>query len=423
MNQIKTKIGFILILLLSVVMLVPSASSKYVKQYRSIIMLKTTIPYMQMWYTEARGFYIPGGTKTQWVSTIPFPIKYFSYAKNGSSSDGSLADANSGNTNSVIISGRTDKDGLGKCSEGYYFIVAKGGDGGSGYVSSSATSARGYGGIVAGVIKFNPSTQQLVVFLGGSGADGTSSGSNNQNDAGRTGIAEDAIMGGFAYKAQPGSGGAATMVFLTDEGSTYTKGNLIMVAGAAGGSGSGSSTHVGGAGGSNVVFYSGALTTGEAFSKGDTIGYGYAAQDGVGGTSGNGAGVLVAGSGANASGGLFSATAWSGQHGGSSIEKGGGGGSGLNGGGGEYAGGAGGGSSFIKNGTVMFYGSANSMGTSEMNAAKYREYMQKIFEQYKVNGTYTVNSDGTITDKNANLSSFVALYYLGSSEPAGLTST
>ena len=227
MNSIRTKFGLICILLLSVVMLIPSANSKYVSRYMTSLTLSTKKPYFNLWHSDTKGVRIPevGSAEASGAATV---------------------------ANGIITISKATDDQL---VDGYYLLIAKGGNGGRGLNTETNTYVDGgYGGIMCGVIYFKPESesQSLIVYLGNGGGDATKetrwiedidgNGSWETYDgaflAGRNAFIRNngntfpASGGqGTTYNLSGAGGGAGTWVFLNSN--SYA--NTLMIAGGGGG--------------------------------------------------------------------------------------------------------------------------------------------------------------------------------------------
>mgnify|MGYP003291112975 CR=1 FL=1 len=426
MNAIKSKLAIVIVLLLSVVILIPSASSKYVKSYRSILQLETAYSYYYVWYGDKRGS----------VSPTTYEITY-------NANDDSLKD--------LTVAGR-------------YLIMVKGGNGGDGIDTVSGTFIEGgYGGVMAGIVDFDPKTQVLHVYLGNSGKDAmsgystawaNSSGGRNAVanlyvDAANTWKKADTLGGGGnAYAATQyslataGGGGGATLLFLTGLNEAISLDNLLLVSGGGGSagnivSGQYNSAGVGGSGGSNVissssvsaVFKNRATIDGATYAEDNTFGYVAGNNPGVvyfawDGTS---ASASAYGSGATNTHGTLGFNRGSGMiahgdagYGGISNAYGGAGGGGFFGGtsgttdlGSGASGGGGGGSSFF------------SKKVESVPLSTYVDNISAAFDQMgwlrcssRPDGLLTVNADGTVIDNShGHLEdyTYVVLAYVGPS--------
>ncbi len=427
MNAIKSKLGVVIILLLSVVILIPSASSKYVKSYRSILQLETSYSYYYVWYGANRGSDSP----------TSYEITY---------------NANHASLKDLTVAGR-------------YLVMVKGGNGGDGIDTVSGTFIEGgYGGVMAGIIDFDPKTQVLHVYLGNSGKDAidgyvssTANSVGGKNalvnlyvDSANTWMKADTLGGGgnapystsnYTYTAATsGGGGGSTILFLTGLNEAISLDNLLLVSGGGGSAGSivsgtYKSAGVGGSGGSNVissssvsdVFKNRATVNGATYDNDDSFGYVAGNNPGVvyfawDGTSGS---VSAYGSGATTTHGTEGFNKGSGMiahgdagYGGISNIYGGAGGGGFYGGSGGttlsgVSGGGGGGSSFF------------SKKVEPIALSRYVENISAAFDQMgwlrcdsRPDGLLTVNADGTVIDNShGHLEdyTYVVLAYLGPS--------
>lgn len=420
MNTIKSKLGFIALLLLSVVVLIPSASSKYIKTFRSILVMDTQYAYYNVLWTENKGDNAPD------VLTI-----------------------NSANYDTLVQPGR-------------YLVMVKGGNGGDGYDASGTDIDGGYGGVLAGVMDFDPTKETIYVYLGTSGGDGISGcytsesaaralagcnslevSSSDEPTVGRGGLPLYNVTS--FNKVTSGAGGGATLLYFATEGESFSQSELLFMAGGGGGGGSIYSTTAkaagcGGAAGSNIISVndsshncfaslatddSGNTLVSVSESGGNTasgtlVGTVYYGYDGagysasvVGGTGGTTSGVSGGGNGYTGGGG--------GGSGGMAQEYSGAGGGGYGGGGSTYisygspktSAGGGGGSSFV------------SERVESIDLATYIESLEATFEQMgylktdtRTDGLLTVNSDGTVTNNHTGdleKYTYVVIAYLGPS--------
>lgn len=430
MKSIKTKFGFIYILLLTVVILIPSTSSKYVQKFMTSVTVNTVLPYHNIWWSDSVGG----------VTDMALNGATGVYAMDVGVASGSITLSN----NAILISSVTDPD---LKADGYYLIIAKGGNGGRGFEMENQEPVffnGGYGGIVAGVINFKPTQgDQLFVYLGTTGKDAechkkTTSGVTNRygrnlhpntlaggatRSAGVFSSSDSSVVGSsrpIYYFYNSGSG-AGTMVFLNG---TSSSDNLLMVAGGGGGSSikvfSDGSAGMGGKGGSNVVFYDGTNLSEAHNYEGHNLilnGNLYWGCDGTG--SNYGAGGLMGDRSANGS--LLQKTFMSntGEGGDTSLLGGAGGGGYIGGLAGtgtkDDSGGGGGGASFIS--------SAVNVTCKEASQENYKTCMQYLLNKYFYDAntnepTFEVRSDGAVvysgTDELERYS-FFCLYYLGTS--------
>lgn len=412
MSQIKTKLGFIVILLLSVVMIVPSASSKYIKHYRSIIRLESEVASYNLWWNYGHG------------STV-------------SASNMGVADATASSSigsDGIITINSTTVPTL--KSAGYYMLIAKGGNGGRGVDKTTGTytsnATCGYGGVVCGIYYLDPATTTLKVCLGNNGADAITSYSSAAvaSSFGRSAFKwvgqEDTTFypgdggtgGGISALGMSGGGGGGTTWVFANSTDILSP---LMIAG--GGGASGSSTDgatgmgAGGGAGSNVLWGG---TTAAASSK--LSGTVYAGLSGAGAfnpTGGSNSGGGDNGGGQGIAGKGYTTTGWvcpglGGNAAQSDKYVGGGGGGGYAGGGGGDTGGGGGGASFI----------SSSIDTSStlVNKASYITTMEDVFNIY-FPGEFEYDDDtGMFYDKQGELErySFFVLYYISASSPTSL---
>lgn len=387
---------FVVFVLLTAMMVVfiPSTSSKYVKEYFLAYNLSTKLAQFRLIWTDQTGSNAPA------VQTI----------SNGD-------------------------DGF--SAEGYYLIVAKGGNGDSILGFDKKEYKGGYGGIVGGIFKINPANVTFEVALGTS-ASGKTAGVNSKG----------CLLGGKsnAYAEVGGStgGGAGTMLLVQNDRYNSTSPNadtamvnkLVLLA--AGGGGTGALTKadneytanafVGGAGGSNFL----KATTQNSLNLSVSSFYEYYGNAGDG-TDKGAAGIRVNAVGTgNASGipGTKMGVGFTGGCGGTD-DLGAGGGGGFGGGfaANTYAGGAGGGSSAINTTSSI----TNVAYQSSYSAARILEiYKEKMAEMIsldtntnssgqRISDLCVMGDEGYLYNKNDTNTysdiSFVAIYYLGTTAP------
>lgn len=435
MKSIRAKFGFICVLLLTVVMLIPSTASKYVTQFMTTITVNTVLPYHNIWWSDSVGS----------VTSVALNGNTGTTAMNVGVASGSITLSN----NAILISKATDPD---LQADGYYLLIAKGGNGGRGFEMVNTNPVYfngGYGGIVAGVINFKPSQgDQLFVYLGTTGKDAecqkqTNVGVSNRagknlhsksfakgstRDAGVFSTKDSSVTGStntLYYFYNSGSGGG-TLVFLNG---TTTADNLLMVAGGGGSSAmklwSDGTAGMGGNGGSNVISYpTVGLPEAHHYENNSLIINGdiFWGRDGGGSNYGVGGSITSDGYAAGSGSMILKGFYDGGGEGGSATILGGAGGGGYSGGAGgtsstskEHSGGGGGGASFVS--------SNLNITCDEASQENYITCMQYLLDKYFYDATthdpsFQVNTDGTATYAGTDeleRFSYFCLYYLGPS--------
>ncbi len=356
MSQIKAKLCAIILLLLSVIMLIPAASSKYVRSYPIDLTLKTVLSYSRLFWTDKTG------------------------------SEPNLVTLANGDDDSPT-------------QAGYYMIIAKGGNGGD----SAGTG--GYGGVVAAIFEYDPSSDGPIKIALGTSASSSSCGYNALDSDSDSALG--VFRGGACSDAEV-FGGAATAVYIGDTYGFYDLSYLALIA-AGGGGGDPTESYAGGAGGSNV------LSTGANTYDDDWEDFVYFyGQDGLGDNAGYGGRHQADNdslAGEQYEGGLYCGNGGPLENGSAYIC----GGAGFVGGYACDSGGAGGGSSVISR-NCGYYGNA----TSAEFIAKMSELLSSAGNS--VDGVpwpsgVTMNSSGYLCNSNGTYSdiSFVGIYYMGTS--------
>lgn len=296
--------------------------------------------------------------------------------------------------------------------EGYYVIIAKGGDGAeqmevksSIFGNASPAGNGGVGGLIVSKVHLGAG-EKIISYVGCAGSDGTVRGSYRGSGGAAGNNALGVASGGAGgdrsatTSAVSGGGGAATLV-LYGNNAKNTMDNVMIIAGGGGSGGSydtgGGSTYdhgegVGGKGGSN--YGSNGLPTPQILAN---YGLVYAGTNGGGNKYGI-AGSLSAGSGSGAKGSLYT----SGGSGGS-VDKNNSSGAG----GGGYAGGAAGKDDSkyvlaIKN----YYPGGGGGGSSYLATTKYG---MQSFSDGEVINTILADAGYSITNKGG----FVVIAYIG----------
>lgn len=233
-SVIHKKLSLVCFLLLSLVIVIPSSSSKFVAQNSNLMYLRTVMPYTDLIWTDATG------TNRDTIESLgKMYTKTYTY-------------------------GSTEN----KMTSGNYYFIARGGSGGNGGA---------LGGVVMGKFTFDQNSDTISVFLGNSG--GTTAG--------------DAVYSGFETSpgfvgggpsdnssGTSGAGGAGTIVINADSFTVLD--NVIMLAGGGGGN------STGGAGGSNINITSEYITPVSPVNFTNLTGTVYHGFDATGSYCGNG---------------------------------------------------------------------------------------------------------------------------------------
>ncbi len=398
-KQFNDKLVVFILLTAMMIVFIPSTSSKYVKEYPVDFTLSTKLAQFQLIWTDQTGSNAPE------AKTI-------------------------------------SKGDIGFSSEGYYLLVAKGGNGSAAYTSSGVAFNSGYGGIIGGVFKLNPENVTFEVALGVSG-DGNTAGVNALNSGGMGG-ASSALPSTYVGGAFAG-GGATMLLVVNDYNTTSSSGptgyealnRLLLIAGGGGGSATYSEgQYNGGAGGSNFIN----ATSGQSRSVLASQFEEYIGSAGVGDYAAGTAGDYSLSSdtikSTNNRGSRLYKWLTHGQgvgygtsYGGSCLGGGGGGGFAGGGVGTAYGGGGGGGSSAINTTSSITKVEYQSSYSAARILEIYKEKMAEMISLdtntnssgQRISDLCVLGSEGYLYNKSDTSIysdiSFVAIYYLGTTAP------
>ncbi len=396
-KHFNDKIGVFILLVAMMIVFIPSTSSKYVKEYSLNYKLSTKLAQFRIIWTDQTGSNAPS---------------------------------------SQLVS----KGDIGFTADGYYLIVAKGGNGASVVGPDDVEYNGGYGGIVGGIFRINPANVTLEVALGTSAA-GTTAGTNSKG----------CLLGGNSSSAASvgGStgGGAGTMLLVkndscngSSEDNQAAVNKLVLLG--AGGGGTGALAKIdysydtfgfiGGAGGSNFI---------NATTK-DNVTLAVSSFDEYYGNDGDGSAYGAAGTYDTAlyvannklrtgtclglgltmgNGGIDNESP--------NLGAGGGGGFGAGAAANTFAGGAGGGSSAINTTSSITNIEYQSSYSASRVLELYKEKMAEIMSLdttvnssgKKLSDLCVLGNEGYLYRKDDATKysdiSFVAIYYLGSTAP------